>query len=317
VAALVVAVVVGIGALAATGVTGRAWDEFRTPASTTAPSDPAARLSNLNSLRYELWQAGGDAWREEPVHGIGPGTYELWWNRFATRPQTVRDAHSLYLENLAELGVGGLLAVLLLAGGLLAAAFRTRPRNGPSGELGLHAALCAAAVILFAHAGIDWLWESTAVGLLGVVCATLAAARASEPAARGPRTPWRIGLALAAAAVCLLQLPGIAGTLRERAGRDALEDGDRAAALRYADDAVEIQPWAATPLALRGEGHQSAGRLGAARDDLRRAIDAEPTNWRHWFLLARLEAQAGRSEAAVRALAESRRLNPLGEPFRR
>jgi tetratricopeptide (TPR) repeat protein len=122
---------------------------------------------------------------------------------------------------------------------------------------------------------------------------------------------------LAAAAICLLQLPGIAGTLRERSARDALASGDSADALRLSDEALDAEPWAASALALRAEALQSAGRLDAARTDLRRAIDAEPSNWRHWFLLARLEAQAGRGSAAVAALAEARRLNPFGEPFRR
>ena len=316
-AVVLAALVAGVAALAASDVPGRAWDEFRTPAAGNVDRDPAARLANLNSLRYELWKEGAQAWRQRPLEGIGAGTYELHWNQFATRPLTVRDAHSLYLENLAELGAGGLLAVLLVAGGLLAAAFRARPRGGPAGEVGAHACLCAAAVIFFLHAGVDWLWESTAVALLGIVCATVAAARVSAPATSRPRLPWRAGLAAAAAAVCVLQLPGIAGTLRERAARDALADGDSAAALRFSDNAVRISPWAASPVALRAEALQSAGRLDAARTDLRRAIEAEPSNWRHWFLLARLETAAGRSRAAVAALAEARRLNPLGDPFRR
>jgi hypothetical protein len=105
----------GLVLLVATGVTERAWNQFQHPATGTVNQDPSLRLANLNSLRYELWKSAWKAWREHPVGGIGPGTYELWWSQHATNPLTVRDAHSLYLENLAELGFGGLIAVLLFA----------------------------------------------------------------------------------------------------------------------------------------------------------------------------------------------------------
>jgi tetratricopeptide (TPR) repeat protein len=307
----------GLVLLVATGVTGRAWSQFQHPADPTANADPSVRLANLNSLRYELWKSAGNAWREHPVAGIGPGTYDLWWNEHATNPLAVRDAHSLYLENLAELGLGGLIAVLLFAAGLLAAAIRARRAAHTPAQIGMHAALVGAAVIFFAHAGIDWLWESTAVGLLGVMCAATAAAALSLPRSGGPPAPGRrIAATLAALVICLVQVPGLVGTLRQREAEDALSRGDAADAIALSTDALEAEPWAASGFALRAEALQRAGRLGAARADLRRAIDAEPANWRHWFLLARLEAAAGRDAAALKALAEARRLDPLGIAFR-
>lgn len=307
---------VAVVLLVATGVTGRAWDEFRKPAPPVVQRDPSARLASLNSLRYRLWKSAWSAWREHPAGGIGPGTYDLWWSRHATYPLSVRDAHSLYLENLAELGPGGLVAVLLFAGGLVVAAVRARTAARSPAELGAHAALVTGATILFLHAGIDWLWESTAVGLLGVVCAATAAASLGVGPPRRSRPAWRLPAAGLALAACLIQLPGLVGTQRERAATRALADGRRADALRLSNDAVRAEPWAASAFATRAQVLQSANRLAAARTDLRRAIDAEPTNWRHRFLLARLEAAAGRTSAATAALAEARRLDPLGAPFR-
>jgi O-antigen ligase len=309
------AVAVTLVVLVATGVTGRAWAQFEKPAALTAQSDPSARLASLNSLRYRLWQASVNAWEKHPFEGIGPGTYDLWWNQHATSPLTVRDAHSLYLENLAELGVGGLVAVLLFAGGLLVAAIRARPSASEPQEIGAYAALCTGAVIFFLHAGIDWLWESTAVGLLGVACAATAAAGRSVPLTRAPALKWRVPVVLAALVLCLVELPGLVGTLRERDATQALAAGDKTRALRLTNDAVNAEPWAASALALRGEVLQQAGRTAAARADFRRAVKAEPTNWRNWFLLARLEAAAGRSTAAVSALTEARRLDPRGALF--
>jgi Flp pilus assembly protein TadD len=119
-----------------------------------------------------------------------------------------------------------------------------------------------------------------------------------------------------ALALCLLQLPGLAATLHDRDATRAVARGDATGALRLANDAVEAEPWAAGPFALRAQLLQRAGRVGAARVDLRRAIKAEPQNWRHWFLLARLETAAGRADAALAALAQARRLNPRSDLFR-
>ena len=66
----------------------------------------------------------------------------------ATIDESVRDAHSLYLETAAELGLVGLAALLALFGGVVVAARRART---PAAA----AALAAWAV----HAGVDWDWE--------------------------------------------------------------------------------------------------------------------------------------------------------------
>jgi O-antigen ligase len=305
------AVLIALVVLLADGRVERAWTEFKTPAAAKTESDPAARLSNLNSLRYELWKTAGDAWTEHPLDGVGPGTYEFWWDRHATSPLTVRDAHSLYIENLAELGLGGLVAILLFSGGLVVLAFRGRSVARTPPEIGIHTGLIVGAVVFFAHAGIDWLWESTAVGVLGVICAAVAAASASTPAVAGLRPLWRVPLVVAAIGLSLIQLPGMVSTLREREATDALAQGDTSGAVGLSTEALDAEPWAASPLALRAQVLQRMGRLRAARADLDRAIDAEPNNWRHWFLLARLEAVAGRTPEAVAALSEARRLNPL------
>jgi hypothetical protein len=77
----------------------------------------------------------------------------------------VRDAHSLYLETLAELGIVGFLAVLALFGGV-AACVRDQAAIG--------AGLAAWAV----HAGVDWDWEMPALTLVAVLLAGAAIARA-------------------------------------------------------------------------------------------------------------------------------------------
>lgn len=124
--------------------------------------------------RPEYWKAALEDARERPLTGSGAGSFEAYWRTHGDPTISVRDAHSLYLETLAELGVMGLaLALAVLATPFLA----LRSRCGAV-EQAAAAGLAAFAV----HAGIDWDWELPVVVLTGLSCAA-----ALLFAARGPR----------------------------------------------------------------------------------------------------------------------------------
>ena len=59
------------------------------------------------SGRYQFWEAAVEESETAPWNGIGPGTFEFWWARHGSYSGFVRNAHSLYLESLAELGILG------------------------------------------------------------------------------------------------------------------------------------------------------------------------------------------------------------------
>ena len=97
--------------------------------------------------------------RAAPVAGRGAGTFELAWLEEQPIPESVLDAHSLYLETLAELGLVGLgLLALALAPPLLAA-FR-----------GASPAAAGGYVAFLFHAGVEWDWEMPAVTVAGLLC---------------------------------------------------------------------------------------------------------------------------------------------------
>jgi len=95
-------------------------------------------------------------------------------------PEAARDAHSLYIETAAELGVLGLIALLLaFAGGILAAVKATsRNRAAAAGPVAVLAAWAL-------HAGLDWDWEMPAVTLIALACAGYLCALANLPGAAG------------------------------------------------------------------------------------------------------------------------------------
>jgi hypothetical protein len=131
-----------------------------------------ARLASTGSNRYEYWKVAVRVFADAPLKGVGSGGFGTEWLKRRTIDETVRDAHSLYLETLAELGIVGLLALLLAIGGLAAAA-RAVYRADPNVAAGPIAALTAFGL----HAGIDWDWELPALSLVAVALAGLLLSR--------------------------------------------------------------------------------------------------------------------------------------------
>ena len=59
------------------------------------------------------------------------------------------------------------------------------------------------------------------------------------------------------------------------------------------------------------------GNLDAAATAARAATEDEPTNWRTWLVLSRIETYRGESAAGVVAYREARDLNPRSPLFDR
>jgi O-antigen ligase len=155
----------------------------------------------LLQARGAYWQAAWQVVKRHPFLGSGAGTYDLAWAAYGdiTRWDEALDAHSLYVETLAELGVVGFVLVL----GLLAPAAWAVV----SGHLspGQNAAL-AGGLAYLVHAGLDWDWEMPAVTVVGIAC--LAAAH-RPGAAAGPRL--RVTLLVLEAAVLLTYVAYLIG----------------------------------------------------------------------------------------------------------
>jgi O-antigen ligase len=96
--------------------------------------------------------------------GTGAGTFHLTWLEHGPSGVFVRDAHSLYVEALSELGPVGLLLVVSTVAVPLVATVRRR--GDPV------VAVAGAAFVVFAvHAGLDWDWEMPVVTLIALGCA--------------------------------------------------------------------------------------------------------------------------------------------------
>ena len=304
---------------AAVAVGGRAWDQFSS-SDLQFPSQPEQHFGELSGAgRNEFWRVSLDAFGEEPLVGHGAGTYRFAWDGLRNSPQRVLDAHSLYLEAFAELGVLGGLLVLALVGTILVTGFLAwRAASGARREL--HAVLLAACLAFAVGAGIDWFWEIAALGAIFFAAAgALVAARCEQLALRRAETDGRgqqrrFGLAIAGLAVAWISALALIGPLlvdREIDASDAAAaDGDLPAAVDHAETARSIEPWAATPYVQLGLLAESEGDYATAAERLSQAIDREEGNWQLYYLRARVQHEAGDDAAATADLERARELNP-------
>ncbi len=290
-----------------------AWRSFER-SSEARTADPAQRLTSLSGNRRDLWALSIDLAERHPWGGIGAGTFEFAWNQDASRSSHIVDAHSLYLESFAELGLPGGLLVLAVVGVLLTAALRAPPRERDGTARAATAGAAAAFLVFAIGAGVDWLWESTAVCAFALVLGAVAVADAAPPIAR-VRWPLRGGLTVAAVAAILVQLPLFTAASAIRSSQEAVGQGRFVDALRDATNAAQSESWGASGFLQRALVLEQVGRLEPAEVAAQRAIELEPTNWQLWLVLGRIRAERGHVEPALAAVGRARSLNPRSPLF--
>jgi len=170
-----VAVALAVAGLFAGGL-GERGERSSERLATASPS----RLTSVSSRRYDYWRIGLDAFADHPLRGVGAGGFRAEWLRERPVKESVREAHSLELGIAAELGLPGLVALLLALGAVGVAARRALRAGQP-----LAAGCLAASTAWILHASIDWDWEIPAVTLPVIVMAgaLIAASEADPPLA--------------------------------------------------------------------------------------------------------------------------------------
>lgn len=266
-------------------------------------------ISSGGSGRWQFWTAAADAFGTEPVHGRGAGSYEAWWTQHGSLAVFARNAHSLYLETAAELGIVGLAALFVLLFAALAATLSQLDRADRETGAALAAAFWAFAVAL----AVDWIWQLPAVALVGVVLLALLTGTAGDEAAEEGPALGRVArgamAAFAVVAAVALLVPLLAERELERS-RDAVVAGDTSAATEHAKRAGELEPWSPDPALQLALVQEEAGALGAARKSLGKALERDPSDWRLWLIDARLRTKLADAAGARRSLSRARELNP-------
>lgn len=279
-------------------------------------TDPTARFANLGGGRRDQFAAAVDAWHDRPVEGIGPGTYEFAWNRSPLYRGFVRDTHSLYLEVLAESGVPGLLALLLVLVSSLVIAVLAAMRARDAPARGAAAAgLAMFAVFLFA-VGIDWMWELTAVAFVSLLALGALAAGLGSDGQRRRLRASRVLVPIGAILAVLVLLPPVVSQSQIRESQASVRANDLTEALRHADDAIGTAPWSATAMAQKSLVLEQAGQFASAEAYAALAIERERLNWRFALLRSRLLATRGDTRRALTWFRKARALAPRNPRLR-
>ena len=271
-----------------------------------ASGDQTNRLFSFSSNgRLDTWESALDDYQAHAVLGSGAGTFERWWLADRSVALKVRDAHSLYLEILAELGPFGLGALLAVIVAPLVAAVRARrsPYVAPA---------LAGFVALAVHAGVDWDWEVPAVMIAGLTCAgVLLLADGDRGTGRCDARRWIAGWSLVAciAALAVFSFATLTGnrylgqasgaldrseTARRRTGCQAVPRGGRRGRPTH---------WSTRRMRLSLDGS-----FADARRLYRQAIAKDDGDWELWLDLA----LASKGDASAHALDRAAALNPLG-----
>jgi hypothetical protein len=325
---VVIAIVVTVVGVVVSNPAARAKSFKALPSDAAGPDFVKAHLlSGGGSGRWQFWSAAIDEWNANRLLGDGAGSYESWWAQHASFSYFVRDAHSLYLEALGELGVPGFaLTVALVVAGVAVGVRRSWRVPGEEGVT------TAALTAVFAAYGLalsfEWMWELTAVSVVGFTALALvtgpATAPLEQPRIADSNQPRRIArsrfgfgvatLVLAWGLICAQAIPLLASREVGRSQR-AASDLDLREAAEDAEAAREIQPWAATPYVQLALANEQAGALVRARAWINEAIERDRRNWRIWLVSARLETKLGRPVAAEASLRRAAELNPRSPLF--
>jgi hypothetical protein len=296
------------------------WEEFKSPpthADTAAERHIFSRGGS--SGRWQFWSAAYDAFETEPFRGIGAGGYPAWWNQHGTLPSDTRNAHSLAMDTLAELGVVGIVVVIAFFAAVAVCGIR-RVRSVRDSR-----AAAAAALAVFAAGSVgvvaDWNWDLPAVFAPAIVAAALLTGPATL-AADLPRIPVRgvarsrrrfaFGVAVLGFSWIAICASGLLLAVRYEltASQHASDDGDLTKAAQQANNAIDLEPWAADPRRRLAEVMLEADNLPEAAKAIDEAIIRARQDPELWLVRAQVQLASGDRQAAVVSVAFAKNLAP-------
>jgi hypothetical protein len=284
--------------------------------------------------RWQLWGEAIDGFTSEPLRGLGAGGFGAYWNQSAPITFITGEAHSLYLETAAELGI---LGVALLLGFCVAVGVAPARRHRMERSPEVSAAV-AVLIVGAVSAGFDWTRELPATFAPPLIAAALlcgpavlaprprlaavqeqpeAPASAAAVGFGGRTSGVTVGLAVLAFAAASMWAGGLLFLTEDRiaSAQESVVARDLEAAADDASSATTLEPWAAEPRLTEALVAEARGDLDEARELLDEAIERAPEDWELWIAVSRVEQSRGDEQAAARAYERAYELNPRSPLF--
>jgi O-Antigen ligase len=268
------------------------WNRFMSGAATHGGGgDLRLRLTDpSNDGRTDLWRVALHGFSLSPLHGYGAGMYNAIWDQRRPLPIHTLNAHSLYLQAMAELGIPGIALLVALVGtALVGLGMRARgPRRSLVG------ALLAAAVVWALRAGVDWDWEMPVVCIGFFAAAGLALSpRRDAPPGWIPSARTRIVLGLLCLATAVPPVLIIGSQRHLDDAEYALQESNCTEARSAALSSIAWLDVRAQPYEIVGFCDVGRGLPRPGVSAMRQAVRLDPGSWETHYLLALAQASAG------------------------
>ncbi len=242
-------VLVAMVGLAVVLLTGRAAGRPPSPGILERAASAAETGSDSIQGRLSFWRSALAIFRDHPLVGTGPWTYGVVHTRYQDDVRFyASDAHNLYLQTAAEMGVVGLVALAVLMLAIASSWLRALRAARNTSEYPVVAGVGLGLVAFFLHSALDVNWAfpanpALAFAMVGVLAWYERSSQgAVGPQFRVPTRSWRVGAGVAMlGAVIVVQV--------SRGAAHQFMDGQRltrggqwsAAATRFAQ-ARELNP---------------------------------------------------------------------------
>jgi tetratricopeptide (TPR) repeat protein len=275
--------------------------------------DPgSSRFLSGGGYRYDYWRVAWLEFKDAPLVGQGAGNYdELYFLKRRTT-EDIRQPHSLPMQTLAELGLAGMLFLLLFVGAVVAGLWRQSRRalTAPARRT-VAVAAGGAFIAWLAQTSVDWLHNIP--GVTGVALCAATALVAPWARRSGGSISTRIvivGLVGLAAVAAADSVGGLALAEKDRIdARDSLRS-DPVEALRLANRSLALHGESVPALYIKSAAYARLGRYRESRAVLLEAAKAEPHDHLTWALLGDLVVRRGKVGEARRYYRHSLALDP-------
>jgi O-Antigen ligase/Tetratricopeptide repeat len=315
------AVAIGVGAH---GRISTQWNDFTHLNAEQSASNRFLAIGG--GFRYDLWRVALDEFKSDPIAGVGAGNYDDSYYRLRDNPQSVTVPHSLEMEVLAELGVLGLVGLLLFCGAVLRGGMARGRRTLAGQDAGLKVAALGMFTAWLAATSVDWLYNIPGLAGMAILAAAILVAPSPAPApspspapAPVPAAPaqgrGRAGQAMLVVALTLLAFVAASlgrqyvAALYSNSGH-GLVSKDPVQALQKLKTAEQLDPWSMQTQYAVASAYAHLNDYGAARDALVHAQQLEPENYVPPALLGDIATRAGDHATAATAYRRALKLDP-------
>jgi hypothetical protein len=302
------------------------WHDFTALKAEKASSDRFLAIGG--GYRYDLWRIALDELKDDPLGGVGAGNYvdQYYLKRHQLEDVTV--PHSLELQMLAELGIGGAIGLSLLLLAVLGAGLTRRRTTLASGDPALKIAALGMFTAWLAATSVDWLYDIPGLAGMAMLAAAVLVAPAQQldagtsisaaDSAASPRTRTRTRREQATLVAALGVLALVAASLGRQYVAALYSNSGRALvarqpvkALHKLRTAEQLDPWSMQTQYAVASAYARLNDYAAARDALLRAEQLEPENYVPPALLGDIATRAGDHATALVSYRRALTLDPL------